>query len=407
MKHRYFNWVKGLQWDWLISNQRHFGVPFPVWYCKKCGEVMLADEKDLPVDPLKDKPKKKCKCGSGEFEPERDILNTWFTSSMTPQLSTWLVPEMKDKLFPMSLRPQAHEIITFWLFNTLFKSNIHFNKNPWKDVIISGFVTLEGEKMSKSKGNVIEPQAVLEKYGADAIRFWASSSKLGEDMDYQEKELVSGKKFVTKIWNAAKFVSSSLNNKKPKKIEETDRLFLANLNKIIDSATSSFENYEYSRAKQETSNFFWHVFCDNYLEIVKRRVYSGSKEEKESASYALYQMLLSILKMMAPITPFICEELWQKYFKKYEKGESIHISSWPEKIKISEKKDDSKLLENLISVLSEVRMAKSKAQKSMKAEIILTIEKEKLEKLKPFLEDFKAVTNAREIKEGKFDVKFI
>jgi len=408
MKHRYDNWVKGLQWDWLISNQRHFGVPFPVWYCKKCSQVILADEKDLPVDPLKDKPKKKCKCGSQDFEPERDILNTWFTSSMTPQLCTWLIPEMKDKLFPMSLRPQAHEIISFWLFNTLFKSNIHFKKNPWKDVIISGFVTLEGEKMSKSKGNVIEPRVVLEKYGADAIRFWASSSKLGEDMDYQEKELVSGKKFVTKIWNATKFAFLNLKKvDKIKKLEETDRIFLARLNKIIEISTKSFDDYEYSRAKQETCNFFWHVFCDNYLEIVKNRVYNGNQEEKESAFYTLYQSLLAILKMMAPITPFICEELWQKYFKNFEKDESIHISKWPSSLKISKKKDDSELLENLLSVLSEVRMAKSKAQKSMKAEIILTIEKEKFEKLKPFLEDFKAVTSAREIKTGKFDVKFL
>lgn len=409
MKHRYDNWVKGLQWDWLISNQRHFGVPFPVWYCKKCGEVILADEKDLPVDPLKDKPRKKCsKCNSQEFEPEKDILNTWFTSSMTPQLCTWLIPELKNKLFPMSLRPQAHDIITFWLFNTIFKSNIHFGKNPWKDVIISGFVTLEGEKMSKSKGNVIEPQAVLEHYGADALRFWASSSRLGEDMDYQEKELVAGKKFVTKIWNATKFVFMNLKKvEKPKKILEVDRLFLSRLNKTIEISTESFENYEYSRAKQETINFFWHDFCDNYLEIIKNRVYQGTREEKESAFFTLYSSLLAVLKMMAPITPFICEEVYQKFFKKYEKDESIHLSSWPSSLKIKENKQDGEMLNNLISILSDVRMAKSKAQKSMKAEIILTVEKEKLEKLKPFLNDFKNVTCAKEIKTGKFDVKFI
>jgi len=407
MKHRYGNWVRGLQWDWLISNQRHFGVPFPVWYCKKCSKLILADEKDLPVNPLKDKPRKKCSCGSEEFIPEKDILNTWFTSSMTPQLSTWLVPELKNKLFPMSLRPQAHEIITFWLFNTVFKSNIHFNKNPWKDVIISGFVTLEGEKMAKSKGNVIEPQPVLEKYGADALRYWASSSKLGEDMDYQEKELVAGKKFVTKIWNAAKFISQNLDNKKPKKLEETDRLFLARLNKTIEQATESFENYEYSRARQETIDFFWHVFCDNYLEIVKNRVYQGTREEKESAFFTLYYSLLSVLKMTAPFTPFITEEIYQKYFKKYEKDKSIHLSSWAEKMKIKENKNDSEILENLISVLGDVRMAKSRAQKSMKAEIILTLEKEKFDKLKNLLWDFKSVVNAREIKIGKFDVKFI
>jgi valyl-tRNA synthetase len=278
---------------------------------------MLADEKELTVDPMKDKPKEKCSCGGKEFEPEKDILNTWFTSSMTPQLCTWLVPDMKDKLFPMSLRPQAHDIITFWLFNTVFKSNIHFNKNPWKDVIISGFVTLEGEKMSKSKGNVIEPQQVLEHYGADALRFWASSSRLGEDMDYQEKELFSGKKFVTKIWNATKFIFMNLKKvEKPGKILEADRLFLSRLNKTIKIATESFENYEYSRAKSETCNFFWHDFCDNYLEIVKNRVYQGTEDEKESAFFTLYNSLLTILKLIAPIMPFITEEIWKSFPRK-------------------------------------------------------------------------------------------
>ncbi len=409
MKMRYDNWVKGLQWDWLISNQRYFGIPFPVWYCKKCNEASLAEEKQLPVDPLRDKPLKKCKCGEKDFEPEKDILNTWFTSSMTPQLAIKLVPsELEKKLFPMSLRPQASEIITFWLFNTVFKSNIHFNRNPWRDVAISGFVTLEGEKMSKSKGNVIEPQPVMEKYGADALRFWASSSKLGEDADYQEKEIIAGKKFVTKLWNASKFVFMNLGKvKKPKKLEETDRLFLSKLNKIIEIATASFDKYEYSRAKAAIANFSRHIFCDNYLEIVKNRIYNGTKEEKESAQYSLYLSLLAILKLMAPITPFVTEEIYQRYFRTVEKEKSLHIAKWPEKIKLKENKRDDEVLEILLSILSQVRQAKSRAQKSMKAVVILTLEKDKIEKIKPILKDFKAVTNAREIKEGNFDVKFI
>ncbi len=195
MKHRYDNWVKGLQWDWLISNQRYFGVAFPVWYCAKCETPILADEKQLPVEPLKDSPLiKACpKCKSKEFIPEKDVLNTWFTSSMTPQIAIQLVKDkkMQEKLFPMSLRPQAHEIISFWLFNTVVKSRLHFGKNPWKDTAISGFVTLQGEKMSKSKGNVVRPREVMERYGADAIRYWAASSKLGEDFVYQEKDVLT------------------------------------------------------------------------------------------------------------------------------------------------------------------------------------------------------------------------
>ncbi len=410
MIYRYENWIRGLQWDWLISRQRFFGVPFPVWYCKKCDNAILAGEGELPVDPMKNSPKiKQCpKCKCKEFVPEKDILDTWFTSSMTPRLSVELMPkELESRLFPMSLRPQASEIITFWLFNTVIKSNLHYKKNPFENVMVSGFVTLQGEKMAKSKGNVVEPQLIIEKYGADSLRYWAASSKLGEDIEYQEKEIVAGKKFVTKLWNASKFISINLSNKKPKKIYETDRLFLSKLNKIIIEVTEFMKNYEYARAKQETSNFFWHVFCDNYLEIVKKRVYSGTKEEKESASYVLYQSLLAILKMMAPITPYITEEVYQKFFKKFEKDESIHNSLWPEKIKISEKKNDEEVLDMLLGVLSEIRMVKSKAQKSMKAEIILTLEKEKIDKLKNLIDDLKAVVSAKEIKPGSFKVEFV
>ncbi len=409
MKHRYDNWVKGLQWDWLISRQRYFGVSFPVWYCRKCGKELLAEEKDLPVDPLKDKPKKKCSCGNNEFEGEKDVLDTWFTSSMTPRLAIQLLPEkFWGRVFPMTLRPQAHDIITFWLFNTVLKSNLHFKKNPFKDVVVSGFVTLQGEKMSKSKGNIIEPQEVTGKYGADALRYWASSSKLGEDIDYQEKEVVAGKRFVTKIWNASKFIFMNIQKiEKPKKLLETDRLFLIRLNKIIRDATMAFDRYEYARAKNEVDIFFWKTFSDNYLELVKNRVYNGSKKEKDSACYILYQSLLAILKMMAPFTPFITEEIYQKYYRKQEKDKSIHISSWPEKFEIKENKDDNEKLNTILEIISKVRQEKSKNQKSMKAEIILTIEKQEKAKLKDVLDDLKNVCNAGEIKEGKFNVEFV
>ncbi len=405
MRHRYDNWVKGLQWDWLISNQRYFGVSFPLWYCKKCGEVILADEKQLPVESMKDKPLiGKCsKCGCKEFIPETDVLNTWFTSSMTPQIAIGLMPEkIQKKLFPMDLRPQAHEIITFWLFNTVVKSQLHFGKNPWKHTALSGFVTLHGEKMSKSKGNVIRPQEVLEKYGADAIRYWASSSKLGEDIDYQEKDVVTGKKFVTKILNATNFVFLNLlpQNKEPK-LCETDRLFLTELNKVIESSTKAFEDYNYSKAKLETDNFFWKQFADNYLEIVKNRVYSGTEEEKASAFYNLYNSLFCILKLMSPFTPYIAEEIYLQHFKEHEKIKSIHISEWPTKFRIKETKDDSLVWQKLIEIIGKVRQTKSEQQKSMKTEIILSLPKEELTQLKEVLQDLKSVCNAKEIKENK------
>lgn len=410
MKHRYFNWVNGLQWDWLISNQRHFGVAFPVWYCGDCDEVILAKEKDLPVDPTIDKaPVKECpKCKSKNIIPEKDILNTWFTSSMTPQIAIRLMPEsIQSKLFPMDLRPQAHDIITFWLFNTMVKSRLHFGKNPWKDTIISGYVTREGEKMSKSKGNVIRPQEVREKYGADAIRYWAASSKLGEDFDYQEKDVVTGAKFVKKLFNATKFVFMNMKdykNKKPKIISATDRLLINELNKIIINSTKAFENYDYSRAKLEADSFFWKAFCDNYLEIVKNRVYNGTEEEKESAKYTLYNTLLVILKLMAPITPFVTEEIYQEYFKNNEKVSSIHISEWPTAVDVKNNADDEKIWVRLLEVIEQVRKSKSEAKKSMKAEVILTLSREDKLLLKECLADLKSVTNSKEIKEGSFSI---
>jgi valyl-tRNA synthetase len=409
MRVRYDNWIKGLQWDWLISRQRYFGIPIPVWYCKKCGEITVAEEKDLPVDPLKDKPKKKCKCGSSEFEPEKDIFDTWFTSSMSPLIATRLLDEkLWDKALPMSLRPQAHDIITFWLFNTVVKSHLHFNKSPWKDVVISGFVTLKGEKMSKSKGNIIRPQDVIEKYGADALRYWAASSKLGEDIDYDEKEVVAGKRFINKVLNASKFIFTQLKDaKRPQELIETDRLFLRAFNKVIRESTEAFEKYEYSKCKVEVDHFFWKIFADNYLEIVKNRVYNGTKEEQESAFYTLYQLLFAIVKMMAPFTPFITEEIYQNYFRNKEKTKSIHLCSWPEEFDIKEKKKDDEKLSSLLSVITDVRREKSKQEKSVKAGIVLTIDKKTKEALKDVLDDLRSVLNAKEIKKGKFSVEFV
>ena len=411
MKHRYENWVNGLQWDWLVSNQRYFGIPIPVWYCKKCEDIIIAKENHLPVNPLSDKPPvKRCpKCGSKEFIPEKDVLNTWFTSSMSPQLAIWLMPkQIQGKLFPMDLRPQAHEIISFWLFNTLLKSRLHFGKNPWKNAMISGYVTLGGEKMSKSKGNIINPQDVMKKYGSDAIRYWAASSKLGEDFDYQEKDVITGKRFITKLLNASKFVFMNLKNSvKPKKICETDRIFLAKLNELILKCTDAFEEYEYSKAKSEADGFFWNVFCGNYLEMVKNRVYNGTKEERESAFYTLYQSLLTILKLMAPFIPFITEEIYQKYFRDGEKIKSIHISEWPKEIQIEKKKNDKEVYNLLLAIIGKVRQEKSKAKKSANAKIILTITKEDKSKIGELIEDLKAVTNSVEIKEGRFNVQFV
>ncbi len=414
MRHRYENWINGLQWDWLISNQRYFGVPFPVWYCKKCSEPILADEKQLPVDPLTDKPLTKAcpKCKSTEFTPESDVLNTWFTSSLTPQIATLhLEKSQRDKLFPMDVRPQAHEIISFWLFNTMVKSHLHFDKMPWKHAMISGFVTLKGEKMSKSKGNIVRPQEVIEKFGSDAIRYWAASSKLGDDFDYQEKDVQTGKKFITKLGNVAHFVFSNIQvpEKKPVLLE-SDKLILNRLNSVIDECTKSLDEFNYSKAKSEADYFFWHDLADNYLEIVKKRVYEGTDGEKSSAAYTLYHVLLNTIKLMAPFTPFITEDVYQKHFAAHEGKKSIHIESWPNVERdacFSDKKYDSNGDEKwnrLLELISLIRGKKSEAKKSMKNEIHLTLSPEDQALLKESLSDLKSVSNAKEIRTGMFNV---
>ncbi len=405
MKVRYDNWVKGLKWDWSISRQRYFGIPIPVWYCRKCKAVIVADEKQLPVDPLKDKPRKKCKCGGNEFEPEKDVLDTWATSSLTPVIAAELMPKaLRKKLLPMSLRPQAHDIITFWLFNTVVKSQLHYKKNPFQDVMISGFVLdPEGKKMSKSKGNVVAPQDIVEKYSADALRFWAASSKLGEDLRLKEKELVAGTRFIKKLFNASKFSFLHLKKKPGKtKPEIIDKWLLDKLSNVVAVSSRSFEKYDYSRTKQETENFFWHDFCDNYLEIIKNRVYNN-KKGKESAQYVLYQSLLTILKLMAPITPFITEEIYQSFFRKFEKKKSIHLTEWPD-LKMRDKEAE-KLGELFIDILQKTRKFKADKKVSVKKEVTLYLEKDKIKKLKGMLEDLAAVTNSK-IKEGKFKVEF-
>lgn len=411
MRYRYENWVRGLQWDWLISNQRYFGVAFPVWYCKKCGEIILAKESDLPVEPIMDKPPVKVcpKCKSSEFTPEKDVLNTWFTSSMTPQIAVGLASEkMKKKLFPMDLRPQAHEIISFWLFTSMVKSRIHYNKNPWKAAMISGFITLKGEKMSKSKGNVVAPPEVIKKYGADGIRYWAASTKLGEDTDYHEKDVITGRKLVNKLLNAMKFVFLNLKYQKKKpKLKEVDRIFLVQLNKLIDSVTESFDKYNYSKVKLEVDSFFWKAFASDYLEIVKDRTYNGSADEKASAFYALYNASFALTKLFAPFIVYATEEVYQNYFRKFEKTKSIHLESWPEKFGVESSKKDDSVWETLSDLLSLIRQKKSEAKKSVKAEIILTISEKDYKILSSVLEDLKVVSRAKEIKKGKFNVEFV
>ncbi len=411
---RYRDWANNLNWDWTISRQRHYGVPMPVWYCKKCGKEIIAHEKQIPIDSLKDKhPKRRCLCGSTEFEPEKDVFDTWFTSSLTPEIVLQWANKSKlfEKNFPEDLRPQGYDIIRTWAFYTIVKAFYHFKKIPWKNIMVNGMVLdPKGIAMHKSFGNVIDPVEVIKKHCTDAMRFFTLSGKIGEDIPFQEKELIAGKKTIIKLWNAAKFSMQHASNKKPKKLEAFDLWLLSKLNKLIRECTKSFGSYEPSKPKTVIENFFWHTFCDNYLEIIKNRLYQPkTNKEKLSAQYALYTSFLAILKLLAPIMPHITEELYQQHFKKYEKEKvkSIHLSSWPKyNPKLINEKIE-KLGDKAIDIITKSRQFKAKAQKSLKAEIALTIEKDKAKELKDFMQDIKAVTNTRKIKEGKFEIKLL
>src|SRR3989344_1950223 len=395
MLNRYLNWVGGLQWDWSISRQRHFGVPFPLWICEKCNEIILADENKLPIDPLNEKVK--CKKCNNYATPEKDVMDTWATSSLTPQIAlNWTEKNNSfNKSSPMSLRPQAHDIIRTWAFYTIIKSLYHNNKIPWNDIIVSGHALDPlGESMHKSKGNAVEPVDVLKNYGADSLRSWAASAKLGEDLRYLEKDLITGKRTVTKLFNASKLILTNLKDykdKKPEKLELIDSWLLSKLNNIIKICTESFDNYEY------------------YLEIVKNRLYNENlrgKNAKLSAQYTLNYSLLAILKLFSPIMPHITEEIYHYYFNKKEKLKSIHLSSWPEYNKSLNDKKAEEVGDEMINIIKEVRTFKTKNNKSMKAEIELTLEKDLHQKLKHVLGDVKSVTNAKNINFGdKFEIK--
>lgn len=408
MRKRYENWIENLAWDWIISRQRFYGVPIPVWYCNKCDNTIFPEEKELPLDPLEKK--KKCpKCGSNT-NPDTDVFDTWMTSSNSPEISgRWLQePELYKRIAPMSLRPQSHDIIRTWAFYTILKSHLMFNRIPWKDIVINTFVLdPKGRGMSKSKGNAVWADELMEKYSIDAFRYWVGGASLGTDLPFNEQELIAGKKFLIKLWNASRFVFMNLKGykkEKPKNLEKMDELFLKKLDKIIEKVTIFFKEYEISRAKAELEYFFWNDFCDNYLEIIKKRIYQGNDKEKSSAQYVLHTSLLAIIKMAAPIVPFITEEIYQEYFRSSEKEKSIHISAWPEIKNSKEKKDSWNLI---LELISRIRKIKTENKKPMNAEIILDIDKENYTTLKEFLPDLKAVTNAKEIKAGKFKVEFV
>lgn len=335
---RFDHWVENLRWDWCISRQRYFGVPFPLWFCADCGAVITADESSLPVDPLVSGPGRPCgACGSLSAVPERDVMDTWATSSLTPLINArWGEPgDRTGAMIPMALRPQAHDIIRTWAFYTVVKTHLHMDTIPWRHVMISGHaLNPNREKMSKSRGNVAgDPLAALEVYSADELRYWACSSRLGSDVLFSSEVLGLGRRLVTKLWNAARFASQHLEGFDPSTPVEPrpfDRWIGASASAMVARASSGLAEYEFSACLREGEPFFWGALCDNYLEIVKGRLYGDDRAAADAARSALYGALYTVLRIFAPVLVHITEELYQGLFRRYEGHASIHVAPWPE-----------------------------------------------------------------------------
>ncbi|NLM61517.1 MAG: valine--tRNA ligase [Clostridiales bacterium] len=361
MKNRYISWVRNLKWDWCISRQRYFGVPIPVWYCKNCGEVMIAEEDMLPVNPLETDPGRPCTCGCEEFIPESSVLDTWATSSVTPQINAkWgEKDDISEWLLPMSMRTQAHEIIRTWAFYTIVKSLYHTGRIPWKDIMVCGFVLAKkGEKISKSKSNAgLSPKALIENHSADAIRYWAASSKLGTDTFFSTDELGISKRFITKLWNASKFTISHLQDldlHADASFLPVDRWIIERCRQTTNNARYLLDRYETGSARHEIDEFFWKDFCDYYLEIVKGRLYQPEihgYEGRRAAQHALYYCMLNILKLYAIYVPHITEYIYQQFFRQHEGTISLHMLRWEQETAVA---DDIILFgEKLKEVISE------------------------------------------------------
>jgi valyl-tRNA synthetase len=405
-KVRFDHWVNNLKWDWCISRQRYYGVPFPIWYCEKCGEPIFANKEDLPVDPLEDSPGDPCpNCGCASFRPESDVMDTWATSSLTPQINAkWGEKDERKGLMPMSVRPQAHDIIRTWAFYTITKTYLHSDNIPWGDVMMSGHaLNPSGEKMSKSKGNVAgDPLAALKQYSADELRYWSCSSKLGSDVLFSQEVLGNGRRLVTKLWNATKFAVSRLEDYDPElepDLKPYDRWILSSFTIAAELATFGMEKYEYSVAMDKAEYFFWKVLCDNYLEIVKKRLYSDDDPSgKQSAQYALYRVLYGSLRLFAPVLVHVTEELYQAIFKESEGHESLHLAPWPDPDYMDEKA--LKYGDMSLRIIEQARKFKSEQNLSMAAplkalEIEATVKD--LNGLRSLQDDLMNVTRAESI----------
>lgn len=412
MRSRYENWISGLNGDWLVSRQRFFGVPIPVWYPLD-GEgnpdyenPVLPSDEMLPVDPAADAAPgydESQREQPGGFTGDADVLDTWATSSLTPQIvGGWSRDEeLFGKVFPFDLRPQGHDIIRTWLFSSAVRADALQDIAPWKHAAISGWILdPDRKKMSKSKGNVVVPTDVLNEFGSDAVRYWAASAKLGADTAYEIAQMKIGRRLAIKLLNASKFVlnlgateNSVLSGDLSVLSNPLDRALLAQLADVVTQATKAFESYDHARALQIAETFFWQ-FTDDYVELIKDRAYGAAGEaEQASVLAALATTLDSLLRLFAPFLPFATEEVWSWW-----RAGSVHRAAWPATLEIAD--GDTTMLGTVGLALSGIRKAKSEAKVKQRTEVLsaaISANESFVAQLKAGLGDLKAAANAREI----------
>lgn len=371
-KQDYELWVNSLQWDWCISRQRFYGVPLPIWHCSQCDEPVFATPEQLPIDPTTSQPPiTHCpKCQSTIFIPEKDVADTWATSSCTPFLIQELVQPTTNRtaLFPVSLRPNAFEIIRTWDFYSIVKSYYHFQNIPFEHVMVSGHgLDAQGRKISKRLGNYTPSAELVASHGADSIRYWATGAKLGQNLRFNIQEIQKGKRTCQKLWNVARLYAMYCTNAASQKIDlnnldAADSWIICSLNECITQATDAFENYEYAQAREIIHNFFWQKFTDYYLEFIKYRLMKNDSNAQQAFAYTFR----TLLKLFAPILPFITEEIFSHIFSDFEKTESIHLTAWPQ-VELAPNFENSFL--QVLSAIDEIRKFKSSQGISMGASL--------------------------------------